>query len=333
MLGSSVVAALLLAVVLSQAGCAVHSRALSARAPVALRLGDGTVWGSIPAPARPSKTGPSVTATFEADGGVSLRASQSGARLSTAAAGLDVYLPAPRDFGLGFTSSRGTPLRVEEVSGASALLTPAAREDAQPLRALTPVNASCGELRLDPERPAQECGELQTTAQLRILERRGGPPAFDLAPHVWLHLLGVSAGHTRVQARLEDGARIDGWVRGVLRADKGGTVGGIVRDTIVCWAFEAPPRDCSDELHLLVTDGARVEELGTLDPTVFFDVHASDGVLVQLTLRDQFFALAEGWRLAVRAAELERCSLVPPARAETLPAPPVFCAPGRDRCG
>jgi hypothetical protein len=177
-----VVAALLLAVVLSQAGCTVHSRALSPRAPVALRLGDGTVWGSIPAPAWPSKTGPSVTATFEADGGVSLKASQRGARLSAAAAGLDVYLPAPRDFGLGFTSSGGTPLRVGAVTGASALLTPAAREDAQPLRALTPVNASCGELRLDPERPASEYGELQTTARLRILERRGGPPAFDLAP-------------------------------------------------------------------------------------------------------------------------------------------------------
>jgi hypothetical protein len=47
-----------------------------------------------------------------------------------------------------------------------------------------------------------------------------------------------------------------------------------------------------------------------LDAATFFDVSASDGDWVTIQPRASFFGMASGWRLVVRAEELERCSLL-----------------------
>lgn len=300
--------AALLAMVIAQTACTSRDTQWAPLEAVVLRLPDGTAWGSVGG----GWSLPVVAqGTFHPEGGATIEARKFGIRIEAHARDLSVFLRAPQNFGNGFTSAAATPLRVTRVFGDGGVeLVPVTRTDVEALSAWQPMVAECDRLCLNGER-RQQSADATLQHDARLLVRPGGRETFELPKGTKLHIVQTGKSATKVEALLDDGSKIAGWLNEHLPAQS--AVRGVVIEigTACRSAQFPPPRDCTNELHLFATDGTQRGEIGVMDASTLFDVVSSDGDWVTISPREQFFGLMKGWRLVVRGEELEKCSAVP----------------------
>jgi hypothetical protein len=212
------------------------------------------------------------------------------------------------DVGLEFRpylASAGSALTLVSVSEGDVQLVPAPRLELDPVEAFVPQAARCAVvhyLRQKPH-PTSVSGDV-LEAPANVSASPGGPALVKLYARV--HVVTQPGRWPRLQAQLDDGARIDGWATRPVRLAS--TISGTFSATTSCRVARPPSVGCSVDLLLLArADDGPQHEVGVIAAGTPFQLEDVQGELLLISLEDGPISAAEPWNLAIRAKDLVHC--------------------------
>jgi hypothetical protein len=212
------------------------------------------------------------------------------------------------DVGLEFRpylASAGSALTLVRVSDGGVQLVPAPRLEVDPLEPFVPQPARCEVvhyLRKTPHPTSSEGEVLEAPA--KVSATPGGRALLTL--YAGVHVVTQPGRWPRLQAQLDDGARIDGWVTRPLHLTS--DVSGSFSAVTGCRTMRLPSLACSIDLSLMAhADEGAQHEVGVIAAGTPFRFKAAQGELLLISLEGGPISAVANWALAIRGSDLLHC--------------------------